>query len=136
MAKEFSRNLRMAEVIQRELALILHQEVKDPRLDMVTVSEVEVSADLAHAKVFVTVFGTKGRDPDVKQNLKILNQMAGFVRSLLGKRIKARIIPELKFIYDNTIIEGNRLAKLIDEAAKDLPKTDDADVNSDTDEKK
>lgn len=133
--KEYSRHQRMSEVLQRELAVILQKEAKDPRLDMITISEVELSSDLAYAKVFVTVFSS---DEDrIKENLHVLNKMSGFLRSLLGKRIKARIVPELKFIYDKTIIEGNRLAKLIDDAVADLPPEPgpDSDPNSNTDDK-
>ena len=128
MAKEFGRNQRMGEVLQRELAVILQQEVKDPRLDMITVSDVDVSSDLSYAKVYVTIFNAKGEDR-IAENIKVLNKMSGFLRSLLGKRIKARTVPQLKFIYDNTIIEGNRLAKIIDEAAPVLP----PETNSESD---
>ena len=129
MAKEFGRNQRMADLLQRELASIIQREVKDPRLAMVTISEVVVSSDLSYAKVYVTIFSKDATN--IQENIEVLNKMAGFLRSLLGKRIKARIIPQLKFIYDKTMIEGNRLAKLIDDAAADLPDelADDSDDN-------
>lgn len=119
MAKEFGRNQRMADLLQRELAVMLQREVKDPRLAMITISEVSVSSDMSYAKVYVTIFSQD--EVKISENIKVLNGMSGFLRSLLSKRIKARIMPQLKFIYDETIIEGNRLAKLIDEAAADLP---------------
>ncbi len=119
MAKHFGRNQRMGDLLQRELAAILQREAKDPRLDMITISEVVVSSDMSYAKIYVTIFSKD--EVKIAENIKVLNGMSGFLRSLLSKRVKARIIPQLKFIYDNTIIEGNRLAKLIDDATVDLP---------------
>jgi ribosome-binding factor A len=83
---------------------------------MVTVSDVEVSRDLAYAKVFVTFFNDD--DSEVKQAIKILNDASGFIRSLLGKRIKARVVPELKFHHDTSLNEGIRMSRLVDEARK------------------
>ena len=81
---------------------------------MVTVSDVEVSRDLAYAKVFVTFFQD---DPEqIKQALKVLNEASGFIRSLLCKRIKARIVPQLKFQHDASLNEGIRMGKLVAEA--------------------
>jgi ribosome-binding factor A len=114
MAQEFSRTERVRHQLQREIAMILQREIKDPRVSMVTVSDVEVSRDLAYAKVFVTFFQD---DPEqVKQALKVLNEAPGFIRSLLGKRIKARIVPQLKFQHDASLNEGIRMGKLVAEA--------------------
>jgi ribosome-binding factor A len=113
MPKEFSRTQRIAELLQRELAIIIQREVKDPRLDMVTVSAVEVTSDLSYAKIFVTILCD---DVNLEKNLQILNQAASFLRTLLAKRLKIRTIPQLSFIYDKSISEGSRLSKLIDMA--------------------
>ncbi|MEL7797297.1 MULTISPECIES: 30S ribosome-binding factor RbfA [Idiomarina] len=114
MAQEFSRTERVRHQLQREIAMILQREIKDPRVSMVTVSDVEVSRDLAYAKVFVTFFQD---DPEqTKQALKVLNEASGFIRSLLGKRIKARIVPQLKFQHDASLNEGIRMGKLVAEA--------------------
>jgi ribosome-binding factor A len=122
--KEFSRTERLGELIQRELAVLIQQEAKDPRLSMITVNDVVISKDLSNAKVYVTVLADEAT---IKQNITLLNKMAGFLRSQLSRRIKARMIPELKFIYDKTVLEGNRLAKLIDQAlAKDTSKKSDS----------
>ncbi|MCA1767753.1 MAG: 30S ribosome-binding factor RbfA [Idiomarina sp.] len=114
MAQEFSRTERVRHQLQREIAMILQREIKDPRVSMVTVSDVEVSRDLAYAKVFVTFF--QDDDEQVKQALKVLNEASGFIRSLLGKRIKARIVPQLKFQHDASLNEGIRMGKLVAEA--------------------
>lgn len=111
MPKEFSRTRRIGEQIQRELAQLIQQEVKDPRLGMVTVSGVEVSRDLSVAKVFVTVLG----DEDPKPSLTVLNRAAGFLRHALGQRLVVRTVPSLKFVYDESVARGARLSRLIDE---------------------
>lgn len=114
MAQEFSRTERVRHQLQREIAMILQREIKDPRVSMVTVSDVEVSRDLAYAKVYVTFL--QDDSDQVKQALKVLNEASGFIRSLLGKRIKARIVPQLKFHHDASLNEGIRMGRLVAEA--------------------
>lgn len=113
MAREFSRTRRIGEQIQRELAQLIQQELQDPRLGMVTVSAVEVSRDLANAKVFITVLG---EGADVQASLKVLNKAAGFLRHELGRRLILRSLPALRFVYDASLERGNRLSSLIDRA--------------------
>ena len=112
MAREFSRTRRLGEQIQRDLAQIIQREVKDPRLGMVTVSGVELSRDLGHAKVYVTVMG---EGADIETSLTILNKVAGFLRHELGRHIVARTIPQLHFHYDESVERGAALSKLIDD---------------------
>jgi len=114
MAKSFGRPQRVGNELQKEIAIILQREIKDPRLGMVTVSSVELSRDLSYAKVFVTFLNDK--DPDVvPQGLKVLNDATGYIRSLVGKAMKLRIIPELKFVYDESLVEGMRMSNLVTE---------------------
>lgn len=118
MAKEFSRVDRLSQQMKKEMAVILQREIKDPRLhSMITVSDVEVSRDLSHAKVFVTFLGLE--QDKVKENLQILNEAAGFVRSLIGKRIQARIVPQIRFAFDESLNEGIRLATLVETARRE-----------------
>jgi ribosome-binding factor A len=99
--------------IQRELSDIVRGELKDPRVGMVTFTGVEVSPDLAHAKVFFTSLG----DPAAREaTLAGLVRAAGFLRSMLGARIKLHNTPELHFVYDESVESGIRLSHLIDEA--------------------
>lgn len=113
MAKEFSRTDRLAQQMQQEMALILQREIKDPRLHtMITVSDVEVSKDLSHAKIYVTFLGLEA--DKVKLNLDILNDACGFIRSLIAKRIQARIVPTLRFYFDKSLDEGIRMANLVE----------------------
>ncbi|NHB94962.1 30S ribosome-binding factor RbfA [Photorhabdus stackebrandtii] len=121
MAREFSRTQRVAQEMQKEIAIILQREVKDPRIGMATVSGVEVSRDLAYAKVFVTFLNvlTEEHDSDVVKNgIKALNEASGFIRSLLGKAMRLRIVPELTFSYDNSLVEGMRMSNLVTNVVK------------------
>ena len=114
MPKEFSRTRRVASQLQRELAQIIHEQLKDPRVGMVTVSAVEVSRDLAYAKIFVTVLGRSARD--AAGALETLQQASAFLRRMLMQRITIRTMPQLKFVLDEAIEHGARLSALIDRA--------------------
>lgn len=113
MPREFSRTRRVAEQIQRELATLIREEVKDPRLGMVSVSGVEVSRDMGHAKVYVSVLG----DEEITEaSLEVLRHAAGFLRHELGRRMVIRSVPQLRFIHDRSLEQGARMSALIDEA--------------------
>ncbi len=116
MPREYSRTLRVAEQIRRELAELIRNEVKDPRVGMVTISDVEVSKDLAHAKVFFSVLGNES---DAAASAEGLHRAAGFLRRELGKVMRLRVVPELRFVYDDTQERGTRLSALIDRAVRD-----------------
>jgi len=116
--REFSRTDRVGQQIQKEVAIILQREIKDPRLGMITVSAVEVSRDLSYAKVFVTTLNDHDEEKS-KLIMKILGEAQGFVRSLLGKRIRARIVPEIKFVMDTSLLEGMRISNLVDQVIRD-----------------
>ena len=116
--REFSRTDRVGQQIQKEVALILQREIKDPRLGMITVSAVEVSRDLSYAKVFVTTLNDHDEEKS-KLIMKILGEAQGFVRSLLGKRIRSRIVPEIKFVMDTSLLEGMRISNLVDQVIRD-----------------
>lgn len=116
MAKEFSRTQRVSQQLQKEIALILQREIKDPRIGMVTVSGVEVSRDLAYAKVFVT-FLTMG-DQTPQGGLEALQEATGYIRSLLGKAIRLRVTPEITFYFDASLTEGMRISNLVSQAVK------------------
>jgi ribosome-binding factor A len=113
MPREFSRSLRVADQIQRELAVLIRDQVKDPRMGMVSISGVEVSRDMAHAKVYVSVLGDEQSAAD---SLEALNHAAGFLRRELGRSMRLRTVPQLRFIHDRSLEEGARMSALIDEA--------------------
>ncbi|MBB6055465.1 30S ribosome-binding factor RbfA [Tolumonas osonensis] len=111
MAKEFGRADRVAQQIQREIAVILQREVKDPRVGMVTVSDVELTRDLQHAKIYVTFF--LNEEDNIEAGVKVLNDASGYIRILLGKAMKLRVVPEIRFVYDKTLVEGMRISNLV-----------------------
>jgi len=114
MAREYARTDRVGQQIQKEIAIILMREIKDPRLAMTTVSAVEVTRDLAYAKVFVTFFTSEQEEIDA--SIEVLNEAEGYIRSLLAKRLRARIMPHLRFVYDSSMVEGVRMSSLVDKA--------------------
>lgn len=112
MSNQFKRTDRIAETMQRTLARVIQQEIKihgEP--NFITLSRVDVSRDLAHAKVYFTVF-----NHDPTDTALILNTAAPFLRTVLAKAMILRTVPQLHFIYDESIEYGNRLSKLIDKA--------------------
>lgn len=112
MASQFKRTDRIAEMIQRKLAQIIPQEVRDPRLTgLVTISAVKVASDLGHAKIYFTVLSE-----DKNTAMTILNGAASYLRSALARSITLRTVPQLHFIYDESIEYGERLSRLIDKA--------------------
>ncbi|WP_462379496.1 30S ribosome-binding factor RbfA [Pseudomonas sp. Marseille-QA0892] len=115
MAKQYSRTQRIGDQMQRELALLIQREIKDPRLGLVTITAVDVTRDLSHARVHITVMG-KDTPDDIKQNLEILKDAAGFLRMQLGKAMKLRTVPQLQFLYDASIRRGAELSALIERA--------------------
>ena len=115
MAKDFSRSDRVAEQVRRELADLLQFEVKDPRVGMVTITEVEVSGDMAHAKIFYSA-PVQDNSQAMAELQKGLEKSAGFLRSQLGKRMLLRTVPQLHFIFVTSIDQGLKISRLIDEA--------------------
>ena len=112
MSHEFARAERVGAEMRRLLAVLLQDELRDPRLGMVTVQEVRVTRDLAHAKVYFTCLDeSKAADTG-----RALRHSATFLRRRLGQLMKLRAIPELEFAYDRSVAEGNRLSALIDRA--------------------
>lgn len=118
MAKEYSRTQRVADQVQRDLAQLIQRDLKDPRLGMVTVSYVQISKDLGYADVYVTVLPLGGKDEAeaIVDSLKVLNNAAGHLRHELARGIKLRIMPELRFHFDETVERGRHLHSLIEKA--------------------
>jgi len=109
-----AREQRIGQEIQRLLPDLIRNEVRDPRVTgLITVTTVEVSHDLAHAKVFVTILG---EDATAAATLEALNHCSPFLRSTLSKRMRLRSVPALKFVYDASVERGARLTRLIESA--------------------
>lgn len=111
MAREFGRSDRVSSQMQKELSLILQREVKDSRLGFVTINEVQVSKDLAVAKVYFTVLNVDQEGK--KAHVKYLNELAPLIRHALAKRMRLRHISELRFHYDDSFDTGMRVAELL-----------------------
>ena len=102
---------RINHMIMEEVSKILMLEVKDERFKFVTVTDCDTSNDLSYCKVYVTVLEQEKKE----ETLKALNNASGFIRGELAKRIEIRHIPELKFIYDESVFYGEKIDKIIDE---------------------
>lgn len=111
--KGFSRKDRVNEQIRRELAELIRTEIKDPRIGMVSLTAVEITADYAHAKVFYTTLADAEVRPLIEAGLK---RASGFLRRELGRLVRIHTTPELHFVFDGSLERGSNLSKLIDEA--------------------
>lgn len=120
--KTFSRSDRVAEQIRRELAELIRLELKDPRVRLVTLTDVEVTPDYAHAKVFFTSLSDRTLQTEIAAGLR---RASSFLRRELGRRIKIHHVPELHFVYDASVERGSELSRLIDEAVADHVPEDD-----------
>jgi ribosome-binding factor A len=115
------RTNRLPQALKEEISAILSRELRDQVSAMTTITEVKVSADLSQARVFVSVFGSP---PQQHQMLALLQEQTVFIRRLLGRRLRLRSIPELRFVFDETIEHGARMMQIFDEIEKELPPDD------------
>lgn len=128
---------RLADQIQRTLAVLIRDEINDPRLTgFVTISNVKVSADLGYADIYVTILepdnnevaDTMSMDKDTHaQSLKVLNSAAGFLRSLLAQTLKTRTTPRLRFHYDEVVANANKMTALVNQAMQQTNRQNDND---------
>ena len=108
------RGQRVADQIQRDLSEIIAYELKDPRVGMITITEVQVTPDYAHAKIFFTML--KDSKEEVKNTVDGLSAAAGYMRGQLGKRLHIHTLPALHFVHDTSTSRGMELSLLIDQA--------------------
>lgn len=106
---------RIASNLVKEISYVLMTEVKDPDVRFVTVTDVKLTSDLSFAKVYVTVFNKE----KIKETMKALKSASGFIRNELKERVDIRHIPELEFVYDESIEYGQRIEKIIDDIHND-----------------
>ena len=132
MTKDYPRSYRVADQLQRELSELIRHELKDPRVpEMVTVAGVEVSKDLSSAKVYVSAISIEAEAEKRNEMVDALNQGSGYMRKLLGGKMRLRIIPSMKFFYDDVQQSGSVLSGLIDDAvATNTTDADDASTES------
>jgi ribosome-binding factor A len=119
MPREFTRAERVSDAIQQEVSVLIRDSIRDPRVGMVSVTDVEVSRDLAYAKVHVTFVGEKSEE-EIEEAIGALNGAAGYLRKLLASSIKMRKTPQLTFLFDESGRRGQQLSALIDYAVSSL----------------
>ncbi len=116
------RSLRVADQIQKDLSEILTFELKDPRVGLVTITEVQVTPDYAYAKVFFTTLNDS--EESIQETLQGLEKANGFIRNQLSKRMHIHTLPQLRFEYDYSVVRGMALSDLIDQANSQRAKDD------------
>jgi ribosome-binding factor A len=112
------RQEKVEELLKVEISDIIQRELKDPRVGFITVTDVEITPDLRHARVFVSVLGDESQQ---KASMKALKSASGFIRGELGKRIRMRVTPEIEFRVDESIERGARIFELLQQIKKDEP---------------
>ena len=120
MPKNVDRTRRIADLIQRGISKLLREEFKDPRIGMITIASVEVTRDLAHARIYITLLD----ETKLKETLTILNNATGFFRSHLAKMMTLRSVPRPRFIFDDSVIKGSRISSLLDSVPTAYAHTD------------
>ena len=141
MARDYSRVDRIGDQMQRELAQLIQREVKDPRVGLVTINAVKVSKDLGYADIYVSLLTTEElteESPEVAGALQVLNKVSGFLRGQVGKAMKLRVIPQLRFHFDSLLNQSRKMDRLIREAVGDqpaVPRDDNNDPVSDNPER-
>jgi len=121
--KEFSRSERLSSQIHRELTGLVRHSLKDPRIGDPSILEVKVTRDLSVAKVYFSLLDGENS----KEVQKALNNSAGFLHRELGKMLQIRIIPTLRFIYDDTDVKAQAMDALIQDAMKNIKPDNEAD---------
>ena len=116
MAKEYARTQRVADYLQRELAALIQHEVRDPRVGMVSITGVDVSRDMGHARVYYTSMSANSAE-EASESTEALNKAAGFLRSQLSRDSSMRMVPQLRFYFDSSVGRGRDLEDLIRRAA-------------------
>lgn len=135
MPREFSRIDRIGDQMQRELAMLIQREIKDPRVGMVTVNAVKVSRDLGYADIYISLLTTEElteASPQVRDSLAVLNKASGFLRGQVGRAMKLRVVPHLRFHFDTLLGRSRRMDALINEAVGQKPAVSDGDADDDT----
>lgn len=110
------RIARLNEEIKREVSVILQREIKDPRLGFVSVTDVELSRDMSYCKVYVSVFGS---EEERESSMQALQRAAGFVRTEIGRRVRMRKTPEVRFVYDSSLEQGAKINAILKDIGGD-----------------
>jgi ribosome-binding factor A len=104
------RRLRVQDLLREEISSIIHRDIKDPGLGFITILEVKMSEDLKNAKVFCSIYG---EDKKKEKTIDALKRSKGYIKFLLGKRIKLRFMPEINFVIDDTYEKIARIEEIL-----------------------
>ncbi|UDG79211.1 30S ribosome-binding factor [Candidatus Ecksteinia adelgidicola] len=116
MEHKFNRNQRVEQEIKKKIAFIIQYKIKNPYVFMTTISDAKISKDLAYVKIYITFFNTLDENYDlkiIKKGMKKLQSSSDYIRILLGKVMRLRIVPQLTFIYDNSEMQGRYISNLV-----------------------
>lgn len=113
-----TRTEKLRQVLKEEISEILRREIKDPRLGFFTIIDAEITSDLQHAKIFVSILGT---EEERKQSMDVLKHAQHFVRQEFGKRVRIKTLPDIQFKMDETVDKGVRILELLEEIKKNVP---------------
>lgn len=102
---------RVEEILKHEISEIIQKDLKDPRIGFVTITSLDLSADLKHLKIYLSILGS---DEEKRESLKGLSSAKGFIRSEIGKRVRLKFLPEISLEIDKSIDEGMRISELLD----------------------
>ncbi len=114
-----TRQEKLVQLLKEEISDILRREIKDPRLGFFTIIDAEISSDLRHAKIFVSILGS---EEERKQSMDVLKHAQHFVRQEFGKRVRMKVLPDIQFYKDETVDKGVRMLELLEEIKKDEEK--------------
>jgi ribosome-binding factor A len=112
------RQGRVAHVLREEISRIIEREIKDPRIGLTSITDVEVTPDLRQARVFVSVYGG---DDEARASLGVLERATGFIRAELGKHVRLRYVPEIEFCRDESLARGTHISQLLDQVKREAP---------------
>jgi len=111
------RQERVGQLLREEISRIIERQLKDPRIGMVTVTDVKVTPDLRHARVFVSIYGS---EDEARESFERIERAAGFIRSELAKEhLRIRYLPELEFRLDESIARGARIFELLEQVKRE-----------------
>lgn len=113
-----TRTEKLRQLLKEEVSDILRREIKDPRLGFFTIIDAEITSDLQHAKIFVSILGTP---EERKQSMDVLKHAQHFVRQEFGKRVRMKTLPDFQFKLDETVDQGVRILELLEEIKRDEP---------------
>lgn len=113
-----TRTEKLRQLLKEEVSDILRREIKDPRLGFFTVIDAEITSDLQHAKIFVSILGT---EEERRQSMEVLKHAQHFVRQEFGKRVRMKTLPDIQFRLDDTVDRGVRILELLEEIKRDEP---------------